>query len=82
MGWKAMVIMVCRAGGFSHVVASVWLRLHRGLSLTSDRFTVQQGLGVINMTKMATVPALLGLFAYLKQNPTPQLEAEVDPRET
>ena len=32
------------------------------------------------MIKMATVPALLALFAYLKQNPTPQLEAEVDPQ--
>ena len=34
--------------------------------------------GLINMVKMAAVPALLAFFAYLKSNPTPQLKATVD----
>jgi hypothetical protein len=34
--------------------------------------------GLINMIKLATVPALLAFFAYLKQNPTPTLKATVD----
>jgi hypothetical protein len=34
--------------------------------------------GLINMVKLATVPALLAFFAYLKQNPTPALRATVD----
>lgn len=31
--------------------------------------------GLINMVKLATVPAMLAFFAYLKQNPTFQLTA-------
>jgi hypothetical protein len=29
--------------------------------------------GLINMTKLATVPALLAVFAYLKSSPVPPL---------
>jgi hypothetical protein len=29
--------------------------------------------GLINMTKLATVPALLAVFAYLKSSPIPSL---------
>ena len=34
--------------------------------------------GFLNMIRLATVPAMIALFAYLKQNPTPQLEATLD----
>jgi acyl-coenzyme A synthetase/AMP-(fatty) acid ligase len=36
--------------------------------------------GLINMIKLATVPALIAFFTYLKQNPTPTLKATVDPQ--
>ena len=34
--------------------------------------------GLLNMIRLATVPAMIALFAYLKQYPTPQLSAVVD----
>lgn len=34
--------------------------------------------GLINMIKLATVPALLAVFGYLKASPVPQLSATVD----
>jgi hypothetical protein len=30
-------------------------------------------IGLLNMTKMATIPALLAVFAYLKTSPVPPL---------
>ena len=36
--------------------------------------------GLINVLKLATIPTVLAFFGYLKQNPTPMLEAEVDPQ--
>jgi hypothetical protein len=35
-------------------------------------------IGLINVLKLATIPTVLAFFGYLKQNPVPQLEAEVD----
>lgn len=34
--------------------------------------------GLINMVKLAAVPAMFAFFAYLKQNPTPAIKATVD----
>ena len=36
-------------------------------------FTLDRN-GLINMIKLATVPALLAVFAYLKQSPVPNIE--------
>jgi hypothetical protein len=36
--------------------------------------------GLINVLKLATIPTVLAFFGYLKQNPVPQLQAEVDPQ--
>lgn len=37
-------------------------------------FTLDR-VGLINMTKLATIPALLAVFAYLKSSPVPALTA-------
>lgn len=37
-------------------------------------------IGLINVLKMATIPTVLAFFGYLKQHPTPQLQATVDPQ--
>ena len=34
--------------------------------------------GLVNMVKLATVPALLAVFAYLKSSPVPALGADRD----
>jgi hypothetical protein len=34
--------------------------------------------GLINVLKLATIPTVLAFFGYLKQNPTPQLKAQLD----
>jgi hypothetical protein len=36
-------------------------------------FTLDRA-GLINMVKLATVPALLAVFAYLKSSPVPSLD--------
>jgi hypothetical protein len=37
--------------------------------------------GLLNMVKLATVPALLAVFAYLKSSPVPALTATADKNE-
>jgi hypothetical protein len=36
--------------------------------------------GLINVLKLAAIPTVLAFFGYLKQNPVPQLQAQVDPQ--
>jgi len=36
--------------------------------------------GLFNLLKLATIPTVLAFFGYLKQNPVPQLQAQVDPQ--
>jgi hypothetical protein len=71
MNWKAWL------QGLLTAVISAFATAASGAIALPTVFSFNRT-GLINVIKMAAVPALLAFFAFLKQNPTPQIEAVVD----
>jgi hypothetical protein len=73
MNWKLWL------QGLLAAVISAFSTAATGAIALPTVFTFNR-IGLINVIKMAAVPAMIAFFTFLKQNPTPQLEAEIDPQ--
>ena len=69
--WKAWL------HGLAAALISAFASAASGAIALPTVFTLDR-VGFINMAKLATIPALLAVFAYLKTSPLPPLTATVD----